>query len=85
MPAIEEMTLEEIDAQMAKLRERRRSLKKTGKVAEKKIATLERRRGRLIEQVRGIDAQIEVLRSEASAAPAAPCRRGRSPKSALLV
>ncbi|HEX2950509.1 MAG TPA: hypothetical protein VHV83_13245 [Armatimonadota bacterium] len=85
MPTIEEMTLDEIDAAMAKLRERRSSLKKTGKVADRKILTLERRRARLMDQVHAIDEQIAELRREASITPApAPKKRGRRPKSATL-
>ena len=85
MPAINEMSLEEIDAAMARLRDRRRVLKKTGKVAERKITTLAKRRERLMERIREIDDQIEALRNEASmeAAPA-PRRRGRRPKSAQI-
>lgn len=85
MPTIEEMSLEEVEATLAKLRDRRRALKKTGKVAERKIGTLARRRERLLERVREIDNQIEVLRQNISLEPApAPRRRGRRPKSALL-
>ena len=86
MPAIEQMTLEEIELAMTKMRERRRALKKTGKAAERKIATLERRRERFMEQVHVIDAQIQELQREASeeAIPAAPRRRGRRPKSATI-
>lgn len=85
MTNIDAMSLEEIDAAIAQFRERRRALKKTGKAAERKIGTLERRRNRLVEQIRAIDAQIETLRQEASAAPVpVPRRRGRRPKSALV-
>jgi len=86
MPTINELSLEEVDAAMAKLRERRRMLKKTGKAAERKIATLARRRERLLERVREVEDQIEALRREASfEAPPAPKRRGRRPKSAQIV
>ena len=85
MPVIEEMNLDEIEAAMAKLRERRRELKKTGKVAERKITTLARRRERLMERVREIDGQIENLRREVNIEPVvAPRRRGRKPKSAQI-
>jgi len=85
MPTIEEMNLEEVEAVMAKLRDRRRTLKKTGKVAERKIGTLTRRRERLMERVREVEAQIENLRHEASLeAPPPPRRRGRKPKSAQI-
>ena len=86
MPAFEEkLSLEEIDAQIAKFREMRRAVKKTGKVAERKIGTLERRRQRLVNQLAAIDAQIAALQREASLLPdtPAPRRRGRKPKSAL--
>ena len=85
MPSIDEMSLEEIDAAMTKLREKRRSLKRTGKAAERKIGTLSRRRERLMERVREVDEQIETLRREAVLeAPSAPRRRGRRPKSAQI-
>lgn len=85
MPTIDEMNLEEVDAYMAKLRDRRRVLKQTGKASERKIATLARRRERLMVRVRGIEDQIETLRREISLAPVAtPRRRGRRPKNAEL-
>jgi hypothetical protein len=85
MPTIDEMNLEQVEETMAKLRERRRSLKQTGKAAERKIGTLARRRERLMAHVAEIDAQIDVLRAEGSAVPAAPRRRGRQPKAKSLV
>ncbi|HEY3377203.1 MAG TPA: hypothetical protein VGL77_06865 [Armatimonadota bacterium] len=86
MPTIEEMSLDELEATMSQLRERRRLLKKSGKVAERKIATLARRRARLMEQVSELDAQIEAMRHEASLESApAPRRRGRRPKSAIAL
>jgi len=83
MAGIEEMSLDEIEAAMARLRDQRRKLKKTGKVAERKIATLMRRRARFMTRVDEIDAQIEVLNQEISLVPAPqqPRRRGRRPKS----
>ena len=84
MPTIDEMSLDEVESTLAKLRERRRMLKKTGKVAERKILTLLRRRERWMDRVREIDAQIEELRRGVSLAPAAPRRRGRRPKSAQI-
>ena len=85
MPSINEMSLDEVEAAMAKLRERRRTLKKSGKTAERKIGTLARRRERLMDRIREIDDQIEALRREAALeAPAAPKRRGRRPKSAQI-
>ena len=86
MPTLEEMSLDEIEATMAQLRDRRRALKKTGKVAERKITTLANRRERLMERIRQFDAQIEELRREASLVPPVqPRRRGRRPKNASLV
>ena len=85
MPVINEMNLDEVDAVMARLRERRRTLKKSGKVAERKILTLTRRRERLMERVGEVEDQIEALRREASLeVPVAPRRRGRRPKSAQI-
>ena len=85
MPTIDEMNLEEVEAVMAKLRERRRMLKKSGKVTERKIGTLTRRRERLMDRVREIDEQIEELRRDASMeAPPAPRKRGRRPKTAQI-
>lgn len=82
MPTIDEMNLEEVEAVMAKLRERRRALKKSSKVAERKIGTLTRRRERLMDRVREIDEQIENLRREANMEVSpAPRRRGRRQKS----
>jgi vacuolar-type H+-ATPase subunit D/Vma8 len=81
MPTIDEMNLEEVESVMAKLRDRRRTLKKTSKVAERKIGTLARRRERLMDRVREIDTQIDALRQEATLEmPPAPRRRGRRPK-----
>lgn len=85
MPTIEEMNLEEVDAFMAKLRDRRRTLKKSGKAIERKVATLTRRRERLLERVREVDDQIESLRRDLSLAPVpVPRRRGRRPKNAQI-
>ena len=85
MPTIDEMNLEEVEAVMARLRDRRRTLKKTSKVAERKIGTLARRRERLMERVRDIDEQIDALRQEATLeTPPAPRRRGRRPKVAQI-
>lgn len=84
MSTFDEMSLEEIDNVLTKLRERRRELKKTGKAAERKIMTLVRRRERQMDRVRELDMQIEALRREASLEPVAPAprRRGRRPKNA---
>jgi hypothetical protein len=85
MPAIDEMSIEEVESTLQKLRDRKRVLKKSGKAAERKIQTLARRRERFIERVREIDAQIEALRTEAALTPdPAPRRRGRRPKSAQI-
>jgi DNA-binding transcriptional MerR regulator len=79
------MSLEEIDAELAKLRELRQAFKKSTKVNQRKIATLERRKNRLVAQVQEIDKQIENLRHETNLEPAPVThRRGRRPKSALL-
>ncbi len=84
MPTIDEMSIEEVDSAMMKLRERKRMLRKSGKTAERKIQTLARRRERFMDRIREIDAQIEALRAEAALTPApAPKRRGRRPKSAI--
>jgi chromosome segregation ATPase len=83
MPAIETMTLEEIEATMAALRIRRKALT----VNQRKIVTLARRRERLLQQVNALDEQISRLRGETTSAPipaaSAPRRRGRPPKSAV--
>jgi chromosome segregation ATPase len=84
MPAIQDMTIEEIEATMAQLRARKQALKKTGKVAERKIATLARRRERLMVKVNAIDDEIIALRNEMPTTPTeAPRRRGRRPKAVL--
>lgn len=85
MPTIDEMSIEEVESVMQKLRERKRVLKKSGKTAERKIQTLARRRERFMDRIREIDAQIEALRAEAALTPApAPKRRGRRPKNAVI-
>jgi predicted ribosome quality control (RQC) complex YloA/Tae2 family protein len=85
MSAFEEMSIEEVENALQKLRERRRQLKKTGKAAERKIQTLARRRERLMDHVREIDEQIQALRADANLTPPpAPRRRGRRPKSEKL-
>jgi predicted ribosome quality control (RQC) complex YloA/Tae2 family protein len=85
MPTIDEMTLEEIEATMSRLRDRKRALRKTGKAAERRIMTLAKRRERFMDRVREIDQQIEELRREAALeTPPAPKRRGRRPKSAQV-
>lgn len=85
MTNFDEMTLEEIDAIMAQLRDRRRILKKTGIAADKKITTLEKRRDKFMMQVLAINEQVDNLRRNVEVIPSAPLhRRGRRPKSALL-
>lgn len=80
----EVMTVAQIDAQIAALREKKRLMRKSGKVNERKIGTLARRRQRLIERVQEIDNQIEMLRADVGvSAEPAPKRRGRKPKSML--
>ena len=81
-------SVDEIDTAIKKLREKKRMLKKTNKVAERKVSTLARRRERLMEHVRRIEEQIEELRRDISAevvtSPVAR-RRGRPPRSAGVV
>lgn len=85
MPTIDEMSLEEIEATMARLRDRKRALRKGGKAAERRILTLAKRRERFMDRVREIDSQIEELRREAALeTPPVPKRRGRKPKSAQI-
>jgi chromosome segregation ATPase len=83
MPTIDEMSLDEVEATLAKLRARRQVLRKTGKVAERKIVTLERRKQRLMSRVREIDDQIETLRHEATAEQPVIKRRGRRSKAEI--
>lgn len=83
MRAINTMTLTEIEATLAALRARRKALKASRTVAQRKILTLARRRERLLAQVQALDAQIAHRRT-ASMAPAplvaeAPCVRHRRP------
>lgn len=85
MSTLDEMSLEELRALAAKVRERQKELKKSGKANERKIGTLARRRERLLERVREIDQQIEQLRLDLGSAPVmAPRRRGRRPKNAQI-
>lgn len=82
MSTFDELSLDEVEAAMAQLRDRRRTLKKSGKANARKIDTLLRRRERIMERVRQLDAQVEALRSQMAAEPVpAPRRRGRRPKS----
>jgi outer membrane murein-binding lipoprotein Lpp len=85
MSIIEEMSLEEVETTLSQLRQRRSLLKKSGKVAGRKIDALSRRRERLMAKVSALDTQIAALRQEAALAPeSAPRRRGRRPKAAQL-
>jgi len=85
MTALDGMSLEELRALAAKVRERQKELKKSGKANERKIGTLARRRERLMEHVREIDQLIVDLRSDVNIVPAlAPRRRGRRPKNAQI-
>ncbi len=85
MTTLEEMSLDELKALAAKVRDRQKELKKSGKASERKIGTLARRRERLMERVREIDQLIEDLRRDVSAMPVpAPRRRGRRPKNAQI-
>ena len=86
MPTFDDLTLEEVEASLATLRARRRVLKQSGKVAERKIATLQRRRDRLMTQVQQLDTQIDALRRESGASAAAPVRRrGHRPKNPPVI
>ncbi|HEY3376044.1 MAG TPA: hypothetical protein VGL77_01000 [Armatimonadota bacterium] len=79
--SIETMTLEEVEATMAQLRERKKTLKQGGKAAERKIGVLARRRERLMAKVQHLNDQILALQSEATIpADTTPRRRGRRPK-----
>ncbi len=69
MPNIETMSIEEIEAAMAQLRERRKDMKSVGKVAQRKIVTLAQRREHLLQQVNALDEQIEQLRAGNKAQP----------------
>ena len=76
-------TIDEIDAKIAELRDLKKVIKRSGKNAIRKVATLRRRRERLLEQIRLVDEQIANLEREASSVtPPVPGRRGRRPKSA---
>ena len=86
MPTFDDLTLEEVEASLATLRARRRVLKQSGKVAERKIATLQRRRDRLVGLVKEIDTQIDTLRRDAEVTGDAPVRRrGRRPKNPPVI
>lgn len=61
MQPIDMLSLEQIDSAMSQLRSRRNALKSTGAVVQRKIATLARRRERLIAQVNVLDEQIDQL------------------------
>jgi predicted transcriptional regulator len=63
------MTLGEIDAAMAQMRARRKALKSSSKVTQRKIITLARRRERLMQQVNALDEQIVQLREGRQAQP----------------
>jgi chromosome segregation ATPase len=84
MATIEELTLAQIEELEARVRARKQALKRTNKVAERKITTLMRRRERIMDRVREIDAQIDALRNAPIEAPA-PKRRGRRPKAEVVV
>jgi len=63
------MSLEELDATIAKLHARRQELKASSKGARRKIATLSRRRERLLDQIHALDVDIAQLRGETMATP----------------
>lgn len=81
MQLIETMSVSEIDAKLARLRARRQVLKSSGSATQRQIATLARRRERLLRQVNILDEQIAQLRPGQSAnqhsAPAQPRTRRR--------
>ena len=79
MPPNENMTIAEIDAAIAQLRVRRKALKSTDKVAQRKILTLARRRERLMQQVNALDEQISELRGgqQVQPLPVPEQQRGR--------
>ena len=61
MSTIETMSLEEVDAAMAKLRTRRKMMKTSGALVQRKISTLARHRERLMQQIAVLDEQITQL------------------------
>jgi predicted transcriptional regulator len=79
MPTIDTMTLDEITAEMTQLRARRKALKSINAASQRKIATLARRRERLLLQVSALEAQMADLRGgqQAPPSPAPAERRGR--------
>ena len=87
MPTLDEYTsMDQIEAEMARLRALKRQFSKHSTVAERKIATLTRRRERLVAQLAEIDDVITRLRQEVNVNVTPPTgrRRGRRPKSALV-
>lgn len=78
MPTVSELkNIAEIDAEIAKLRNRKKEIKQTGKSALRKISTLGRRRERLVEQLRLLDEKIVELKREAQKNPEIPTRSKR--------
>jgi len=59
---IDTMTLDQINAALAQLRDRRKALKASSTTAQRKILTLARRRERLMLQVDALDQQIAQMR-----------------------
>ena len=87
MPTVETMTLDEIDAALAALRARRKVLKATSIVAQRKIITLARRRERLMQQVHVLDEQIAQLRGvpqPVTETTTSPVRQRGRPKRSML-
>jgi predicted transcriptional regulator len=77
---IDSMSLPEIERALTRLRFRKQAMKATGATTVRKIATLERRRARLLQHVDAIDAAIAELRKEIAVAPEAQRpRRSRKP------
>jgi len=62
MQRIDTMTLDQVDAELAQLRARRKALKASSTTAQRKILTLARRRERLMQQIDALDQQITQLR-----------------------
>ncbi len=79
MLSVETMTLGQINALMAELRTRRKTLKSSGKVNQQKITTLARRRECLLTLINAIDEQIIQLRDDQqdNPQPASDQRRTR--------
>lgn len=71
MLSIETLTVSEINAKLARLRARRLALTASGNTTERKVATLMRRRERLMHKVGALDEQIAELRGALPTVPPA--------------